>query len=132
VAVGQQVSSSCADFTAAANSPSFGNITNLSVTITTTGNPVYIALNAISGGVNTSYVRAKNGAVTYKLLRDSTAIMLHFPCADNVGQYAYGTIPSYIDVVAAGTYTYKLQYSSTSASGDWSITNWTLLAYELV
>lgn len=87
----------------------YADVTNLSVTITTTGRPVVVML-IPDGSANYSYC-GSNGSGFYKILRDSTAIYesvsndaVYFPCSAIMA----------FDIVAQGTYTYKIQSSSSS------------------
>src|ERR1019366_2914921 len=116
-ALGQQVSSSCGTFTT--TSGSLTNVTNLSVTITTTGRPVQLALQAASGttglfgGVQSAGSEQTVIAFTTALLRAGSAIAT-YRFDMELGQ-GYGrefdispAAMNYIDVVGAGTYTYTI------------------------
>jgi hypothetical protein len=132
VALGQQVSSSSGSFNT--TSSSFVDVTNLSVSITTTGRPVFIML--ISDGSTTAsnlgFLDTDNtGQVSYRLLRNSTEIArwTHYGTSSSNYQYIPATLP-FIDVVAVGTYTYKLQ-ATTSQSSSVFVYNFKLIAFEL-
>lgn len=138
-AVNQQVSSSSGNFST--TSVSFVDVTNLSVTITTSGRPVFVGLISDNdpvqvanlGGVSTS---AACGAVV-KVLRDATQVAQY--AATNAGtstsnSCAIGQPPSAVQTydigLAAGTYTYKVQIlnaGGTTARLQYS----KLVAYEL-
>lgn len=135
-AVGQQLSSSTSTFTT--TSTSFTDVTNASVSITTTGRPVVLLLQSdgsvsqVSYGATTSGTRS---AVAYfKILRDTTEIA-HIE--DSVTTMELGTnsfdVPSggayHIDTPAAGTYTYKLQIKM-EASATGNVTALKLVAFE--
>jgi hypothetical protein len=133
-AVGQQISSSSGAFSTTALFTAPADVTNLTVTITTTGRPVFIGL--ISDG-SASYSalgvgHASNTAVS--------AVAFILRGASIISNYFYSSfaslyqIPSssvfVIDPVAAGTYTYKVQQgviTGTTAYCD----RVKLVAYEL-
>lgn len=136
-ALGQQLSSSSGDHLQVGSSET--DVTNLSVTITTTGRPVWVGLVSDGSGntsqivtVNTSTSAAGTGEL--KLIRGSTEI----------GRYGFrvgGTTQSQweiyvpassvhtIDVVSAGTYTYKV--TSINVTTRLGVKYSKLLAFEL-
>lgn len=117
------------------------DVNNLSVTITTSGRPVYLTLipestttagyvGASSNGGGTTY------SVTYRWRRDSTTIGICSLISIQTGSgtttnsvyNAPGTM-NFIDTPTAGTYTYKLQFA---ASTGLAIVGYCkLVAYEL-
>ncbi len=138
--LGQQLSSSSGTFSTTNTSAT--DVTNLSVTITTTGRPVMLLLVSDgTGGVNDAHIRVDStgtsvGGEIY-FIRGSTEI----------GQYGIGLIATgsggtnyevrvplssclMVDIVAAGTYTYKLQ-ASANASDTIYVWRAKLLAFEL-
>ena len=128
-AVGQQISGTCGLFTTA--SLSYVAVTNLSVSITTTGRPVILMLvpNNSGGTEWAPYVRSDtiDGAVSLQLKRGTTAIggwyYLHHDgdaVSANMAQ---------IDVPAAGTYTYTM--NAKVNVGTATIYQYRLVAYEL-
>lgn len=137
-ALGQQISS--ASGTISDSPSSYTDAVNQSVTITTTGRPVFIGL--ISDGSNPSHVGPKSLSVTtsavcqFQILRDSTAVsIVNF---EHVQDDSGSTLTRYymppgciwhIDVPAAGTYTYKLQYKTAVSQVQLFRTK--LVAYEL-
>lgn len=138
--VGQQLSSSCSIFST--TSISLVDITNLTVTITTTGRPVVIALLA-DGSPNASYIYAgKNSTslgsmyATFAIVRDSTVISRHLlsetfaATTDTKSKLSPSSSINHIDVVAAGTYTYKLQ-AKADTNLTASVGYAKLIAYEL-
>lgn len=122
---GQQVSSGCGDFDYFANT-TFTDVTNLSVTITTTGRPVFIGLiqdNSVSNdgvivagdnqsGTNSSVqmnfkiLRGTDvvhfGSLGHRFFQANSMKRIELPC----------NLVRHIDVPAAGTYTYKLQINT--------------------
>jgi len=135
-ALGQQVSSSSGGYTS--SSASYADVTNLSVTITTTGRPVYVAMipfqassgaEAACGG---RVVSSSSIAINLRMTRDGNQF-----CETRVEGYNLtgglgACVNSFIftDVVSAGTYNYKIQ-----AKGDGGynveVHNFQLIAYEL-
>lgn len=111
------VSSSCGSFSlGGVGSTSYTDVTNLSVTVTTNGRPVMIWLGpAPSSGEDFSggaFVIQVNGFLDQymRVLRDATSIGHYNAIGPGTvnGWYHHPT-PPIIDVVAAGTYTYKVQ-----------------------
>lgn len=136
-AVGQQVSSSCGAF--ATSSTSATNITNLSVTLTTTGRPVVLLIQSDGLG-SSSYFQLTNGSgiatasLTIYINRDVTLIsqQILFDNTVNNAQVAIpGSSVSHIDTPIAGTYLYTIQMSVGNASSTGIANNLVLFAYEL-
>jgi len=122
---GVAISSVCAFFTT--TSTSYVDIPNLSVTITTSGRPVFIALVGLDTNPFPSsqlsrmtIFRASSGtAASIAIVRDSTILTSTEMSSTVSGATAVGqNIPSssisHIDAVAAGTYTYKIQVQVAS------------------
>jgi hypothetical protein len=123
-ALGQQVSSSSGSTTPT----STGDIPNCSVTITTTGRPVLLFLQPDGSGKANMLNDVGGSSIQYK--RDGSAIA-------DFGIYGYGANSStkgfhqcvFLDVVSAGTYTYKATYVHSSGNGFIDYVK--LVAYEL-
>jgi hypothetical protein len=134
--LGQQVSSSSGTYTT--TSTSYIDVTNLSVTITTTGRPVYVGL--IPAGGTGCYFGASNTAsgvvsALAKIVRDSTDIGIYLIGSGATGASWYSennlcTSIFTIDVIAAGTYTYKVSVRLSIGSYT-TIADSKLIAYEL-
>ncbi len=132
-AVGQQISSSSGSFHT--SSTTFVDVTNLTVTITTTGRPVRVELQTVPGSTTDSgYITFFSGsttmAVSVKVLRGATSVgqyFMRFPAGGD-SAYSVGWI-SYLDTPAAGTYTYKAQMKVDA--NDATMTSAVLVAYEL-
>jgi uncharacterized protein YaiE (UPF0345 family) len=131
-ALGQQVSSSSGTFSS--NSNSFVDVTNLSVTITTTGRPVFIAV-VDDGTSSLSYFSSDvlSDSARYKFLRDASIIGQGIIHGQNI---AAGTVTKdplllVIDVVGAGTYTYKFQVRVTSTLEQIEVNYCRLIVFEL-
>lgn len=129
-----KVSSSCGSFNTA--SAAYVDITNLSVTITTSGNPVYVFME--SAGTNSRVDSRAAGANSYpgfimQFLRGATQvaeIWLHGFClALNDDNQHDASIVAF-DEVSAGTYTYKAQVKTDGISNLVRVWNYRLVAYE--
>jgi hypothetical protein len=123
--VGQQISASCGTFTT--TSSASVAVTNLSVTLTTTGRPVLLILEP-DGSFGASISSSSFHAWFIQFMRGATTLgQLTAAAAANT---IFGQQMFYLDVVAAGTYTYSVQASILS--GDTlSVQNYRLAAYEL-
>lgn len=143
-ALGQQVSSSSGSFTT--NSSSFTDVTNLTVTITTTGRPVWLGLQGTTSTSPTSGVYLQrngsssgfNGNVVF--IRDSTSVSLsnfgnEYPSNSSLNRIYYPPGSFWcMDAPTAGTYTYKVQVRTVSTGSTidvLGVTECKLLAYEL-
>lgn len=142
VTVGQQLSSSCGTFTT--TSTSYVDVTALTVTITTTGRPVMVFLQCDASG-STSFLNISSGSVavgsiTLQLLRGATTLGQTVLAQDvtysgaSFGSFTQSWGPGavlFLDGVAAGTYTYKVQAKVSGASMTGGVNNVALMAYEL-
>lgn len=134
-ALGQQVSSSSGAFSTSVAGPT--DITNLSVTITTTGRPVVLALignDAASDSELRLFNQSGLGLAKVKILRGVTQVCSYILAqADDVSTLNFLELPPSvvhtIDVPAAGTYTYKAQ--AVASTCTFFVTNVKLIAYEL-
>lgn len=140
--VGQQVSSSTTTFSTA--STSYVDVTNATVTITTTGRPVMIGLTA-DGSTNDSFLMAISSNtgtalpdINFKLLEGSTTIGVYqlrstayaFVSGGNTMWPVSSIVHFYVP--AAGTYTYKLQAKGNNAVSSAYVSYAKLYAYELM
>lgn len=135
-ALGQQLSASCGAIDDA--SAVYVDATNLSVTITTSGRPVFLAL-VDDGSGNSSFIGVRTGGIgtgeaIFSFDRGGAAITNHSVKIITGSASTASLVPSsslnHIDVVAAGTYTYKLKYKLVSGGG--TLLNFAkLIAYEL-
>lgn len=129
-AVGQQISSSCGGFS---NSGAvLVDVTNLSVTLTTTGRPVMVFL-IPDGAGNAGVQSSANAGAVVVLDRGGATIASWLAWTANAvianSQLMGSGGPVYLDAVAAGTYTWKIRINPQSAA--MSVNNYKLVAYEL-
>lgn len=128
-ALGQQISSSSGNYTVTG---SFADVTNLTVTITTTGRPVMLLIQSDGTGLATNKTQIDIAASSclLKYLRDGSDLAYNnFSIGGSVSYLGEFTFP-YVDVPSAGSHTYKLQAERVSGSSV-SINNVVLVAYEL-
>ncbi len=136
VAVGQQISSSSGTFTS--TSSALTAVTNLSVTITTSGRPVMLMLQSAGAAGQASMGKYESGSgdcgFEYAFYRGGSPLALYFATGqsgpDAALQTPSGNCAMYLDVVAAGTYTYAF-YMGTSGTGTVACNGMVLVAYEL-
>lgn len=121
VALGQQISNSSGSFST--SSVAYTDVTNLSVTITTTGRPVLLMLQSegSAGGRIGMDRGSDNASADVAFLRDgaiiaSTRLITVATGASAVELKVPASSFSYVDVVAAGTYTYKVQVRISAAA----------------
>jgi hypothetical protein len=145
---GIAISASSATFST--SSSSLVDVTNLSVTITTSGRPVQLALIADGSGgtsgiqiqrsptattslINTGFVSFVRGSTVLTDDQIGNAITSGASTFTNLKVDYPASAFAYIDAVSAGTVTYKLQvsHSGTLGSGILSVTRCKLIAFEL-
>lgn len=138
-AVGQQVSSSSVSYST--SSTSFTAVTNLSVSLTTTGRPVMVFL--VGDASNPSYVSLNSTTTSspygqVRFLRDVTDIGFYevgITAANGGGPKTNIETPSSgfsaFDAPAAGTYTYSVQVKVLASSTTILVASTKLVAYEL-
>ena len=133
--VGQQISAAGGGSTTSAT---LVDVTNLSVPITTGGKAVFIQLMNDGANSGDSYI-GNNGAANQvetivALLRDGSELMRYsYALRASAGTYdiRFPTSSfSFIDVPAAGTYTYKIQFLSTFGTTA-VVSRAKLIAYEI-
>lgn len=138
-ALNEQVSSSCSNYTMASATPA--DVTNLSVTITTTGRPVWVGL-IHDGGTQGGFVSVATageqpiGSLT--IYRGVTIVgFIDLESRVNSSGSVFTRVKSpigavnTIDVPAAGTYTYKITAVSDGAGHTLSVFGAKLIAFEL-
>jgi hypothetical protein len=118
-------------FTVSTSSLSYGDVSGASVSITTTGRPVYIQM--IPGQTDAVGAGSELRGCYIKIVRASTDIAgFRTNATTSDGQMV--TTINFIDQPAAGTYTYKIQARADGAIGTCTVSgsnNVKLLAYEL-
>lgn len=112
-AAGQQLSVSCGNFVS--TNISYVDVSNLSVTITTTGRPVLLMLISAGSLSRISASDTSNGAAIgrFQILRNGVATIANSqfgkdPAASGANETMFPPM-THLDVPAAGTYTYKVQ-----------------------
>jgi hypothetical protein len=118
--VGQQVSSSSGSFST--SSAAYADVTNLSVSITTSGRPVFLLI--VSDGTS-SVSQIAGSSIGLRFMRGAT----------DIGSWEYGTSAAFgnfsaLDIPAAGTYTYKVQVKN-GGGGSTVAQYLKLVAFEL-
>lgn len=121
-ALGQQVSGNSGN--ASTGNTSYTDVVPLTVTITTTGRPVFIGLQG--NGVNETCYIGCTGTGYIRTKRNGTGTVINsISGVTQMPSSAY----SFVDVVAAGTYTYQIDIRVDT--GSISVFNSALVAYEL-
>jgi hypothetical protein len=125
-AVGQQISGSSGNWTTSSVTP--GNVTNLSVTLTTTGRPVLVSLQS-DGSSNNASVNAGTSWVSALVLRDGSVV------ARNAASGSGGIVAVpcgsvfFLDAPGAGSHTYTVQ--AACGGGTCYVNYCSLVAFEL-
>ena len=125
-----QESASCGAFTS--TSSSYIDVTNLSVSITTTGRRVSIELMADGDTTNRSMFSVAGGdSLFFQIYRDSTVICTTGAIAPSGAAIQVpSSCVTFKEKPSAGTYTYKIQ-GKTSAGSLWGVTRAKLIVYEM-
>jgi hypothetical protein len=120
------VSGSSGNFTTTSTSPTYVDVTNLSATITTRGRPVMLLVQPAGATGSTMANTTTTATLDIVIVRGATNIARWFLGAP------YATAPQlqFLDVVAAGTYTYKVQ-AAVISGGTGYVTQYKLVAIEL-
>lgn len=138
-ALGQQISSSSSTFTT--TSSTFVDVTNLTVTITTTGRPVFMSMISDGSGTVTQIGPGASGSASQliqeiRILQGATEIArfeLRLLTSAASINWQLACTPSFVhvDPIAAGTYTYKVQTRITTANTTAIFRQAKFIAYEL-
>lgn len=134
-ALGQQISSSCGAFST--TSAGFVDVTNLSVTITTTGRPIFIGLipDGTSGGGTGAQFGVTSGAATnfhgVITINDGSTPIAYFDyqIQGGTGTKLITPMPYTVYPVAGGTLTFKVQLEAISSTVNMNY--YKLIAYEM-
>lgn len=131
-----QVSSSTGSYST--NSAAYADVTNATVTITSSGRQIYIGLQSdgtVVTGMNLSLGRSSSGSGIgfLKLVRDVTDIAAQAFAGDGGAAYSVPTGGFYfVDQPGAGTFVYKLQAKvNTGGTDTFTLNAAKLVAYEL-
>lgn len=111
-AVGQQISAVGTTFST--TSATFVDVTSRSVSLTTSGRPVLIFVPGLSGAGNFSL--SANASASLALLRGVTQLTQWDFLTTGGGASSWPSGVLFVDVVAAGTYTYKLQVKTSAGT----------------
>lgn len=138
-ALNYQLSSSSGSYSLTGTT-SITDVTNLSVSITTTGRPVFVGLISDGTGVQSTIVYSDTQiqlSPELYLYRGATNISTQ-SFAQRVGGssvYSFTGVPvsavSHIDIPSAGTYTYKFSVRPTASTAVMEVLKAKLIAYEL-
>jgi hypothetical protein len=121
---------------------SYVDVTNLSVTIVTSGRPVMLMIVAAGTSASSqtglyaeSIASAGHISMFIRLVRDVTTILdttlqQYIPASSGVGIIMPGGVP-FIDAPAAGTYTYKVQVARGNSNSSARVNSCKLVAFEL-
>lgn len=140
VALGQQISASCGSFTHNSSSATV-DVPNLTVSITTTGRPVFMMIISDGLGSTTNVQAFRNNAgqnVEIHWVRDGSSIARgqfggNFAGATQfISAFGSGFF-SFIDTPVAGTYTYKIQarYTAITDSPSFTFSGLRIVVFEL-
>jgi hypothetical protein len=125
-ALGQQISGSSGNF-ANTNAGTTVDVPNMSVTITTTGRPVWVGVQSVNNTGTPSFITT-TATANFNIVRDNVTTIAVYQLEGNL------QIPSssiyIIDVPSAATHTYKLTLTNVNASNA-EIDQAVLVAYEL-
>ena len=129
-ALGQQISSSCGNFATTSGSPVA--VTNLSVSITTSGRPVMLMIQDDGTATTGSYITLAPGGGASGLLtfnRGVTEITEYNLQNHGASVVSWPASIIYMDVIGAGTYTYTVTMST--GAGAFALNDAVLVAYEM-
>lgn len=130
--VGQQISSSSGAFSDA--SALTLPVTNLSVTITTTGRPVMVMMqpDATSNPADFIYINNAGTAESpnYYIYRNGSPLVTYVAEAA-AHSFIFPPYPMFLDTPSAGTYTYKIYINTIVGAATFQVNYMVLVAYEL-
>lgn len=144
ITVGGYVKTSSSSGSFSTASTSYVDVTNLSVTIKTKGRPVYLAL-IHDGTANLGYFAANQNVsgstvtsqAQVKIKRGSTDIYESILVTSQPTNSSTVSVVvplgsvAHVDVVAAGTYTYKVQVKSVYTTNNAEVIHAKLIAFEI-
>lgn len=122
-------SSSSGSFTT--SSASFVNVTNLSVVITTLGNPVQVSLISDGSGNSGFMGEALGSTASFRLLSNAGEVArVDVSSSGGISTQVPSTSFSHLLIIGAGTYTLTVQASNSAAQTTFCV-NTRLVAYEI-
>lgn len=127
-AVGQQMSSSCGAFSTSSSSPV--SVTNLSVSITTSGRPVIIMIQSDGTSNYANMLASVSTTLQIQIFRGATQIGSYSLPGFSAQQVSSPGPILFLDAPSAGTYTYSVKAAS-SGSVPVQMNYFVLVAYEL-
>lgn len=120
-------SSSSSNFTTTSTLPTYVNVTNLSVTITTTGRPVNLLIQP--DGSNAGFINSSSTNGVFLQISRGATVIGNASASSNTGPFqSFGSF-SFVDIPSAGTYTYTVQLASGGGSAV-GLQNCVLVAWE--
>lgn len=112
----------------------YTDVTNASVTITTTGRPVFIGLVA-DGTNNESRINTQDSGGSpyayFQLLRGTVTVGVYNLAGGGTAISVPASSMQFIDTFGAGIFTYKLQCKSLGAGDETQVTRAKLIVYEI-
>lgn len=126
--LGQQLSSTA---TFSTTSASYVDITNLSVSIATTGRPVFLILQASGSSLSNFDTANASTLIGINFVRGSTVIAEYRVAGGSTDANWPSSSVSFVDTPSAGTHTYKCQMKRIGTSANCWIRETKLLAFEL-
>ena len=128
-------SSSSGNYNSNDMTSSWNDVTNLSISITTSGRPVVIMLipDGSTNGAKIESYASSSWVSLVRFLRDGTEVYRNEIQASGSGPFTYESSSAlfiHCESVAAATYNYKVQVKSTTTSNTW-VKYMKVVAYEL-
>ncbi len=128
---GIAISTACGIFQT--TSTTYTDVTNLTVTLTTAGRPVMLSL--IADGSHAAYWGPASGTAAqyaqFGYHRGASAIGEYLTQSAPNTTLLSVAAPSFVDIIAAGTWTYKVRLQSSNVGATVGMNFYKLVAYEL-
>jgi hypothetical protein len=125
---GVAISGSSGSFSTSSNTPAA--VTNMSITLTTTGRPVFVLVQSDGSGNPCDINPTANSNSWLQIYRGSTLLGYYAASSPSSSLFFPGVL-SYVDAVSSGTYTYTFKVFTTTGSASVNINNCELVAFEL-
>jgi hypothetical protein len=120
------ISNSCGSFVGTNNINAYESVTNLSVSLTTSGRPVVLLITSSTGG---SWSKSNTTSTLFRFRRAAAEITNYSLTEVSAGASLLASF-HHVDTPPAGTYTFDFQ-ANANGSGQVSMSNCKLVAYEL-